>query len=85
MQGPALALLNGDLKPNAMPFVMMSDLAAVSSSRVVGSCSGGDSIIAVGNDKLMSAVITGAASNTANIQVSGCECVLSRAGVLNVC
>jgi len=74
-QGPALALLNGDLKPNAMPFVMMSDLAAVSSSRVVGSCSGGDSIIAVGNDKLMSAVITGAASNTANIQVTGWSCV----------
>jgi len=55
---PSLVLLNGELKPTALPFMMISDLAQVSKDRVSAECSNGDSILAVATPDSLCALVS---------------------------
>ena len=80
--GPSLTLLDGVLKPTAMPFVLMSRLLNVSSARKAASCTNGDQIAAVATDKVVSAVLTGNGTNSASIQLKSGFCAGQAATLL---
>lgn len=75
-EGPSLVLLDGQLKPTAYAFVLMSKLLSSSTQRKVSSCSNGDSIVAVYNPskKTVTAVLAGqGTSPVGTFHVSGTE------------
>jgi len=72
--GPSLTLLDGRLKPTAIPFVLMSRILNISAERRAASCTNGDQITAVATGTTLSALLTGNQTNLASIGVKGGFC-----------